>query len=92
MQKAVKALPVEQSYDYHRTLAAGAVHRLRRNPATRPRPGEMAVPVEGWHVRVHAEAGPLVGLGARVLCEYLGRSMQVRAAVQQTDSLADWSA
>ena len=92
MRQAVQALPVERPYDYHRTLKEDPVHRLRRNPAARPTPEEMAVPSEGWQVQIHAQAGPLVEVGADDLREFLSTSMQACVAVQRTESLDGWSA
>ncbi|MBT4814072.1 MAG: hypothetical protein HN742_09430 [Lentisphaerae bacterium] len=91
MREAARALPLEQPYDYHRTLKKGPVHRLRRAPAARPAQGEMAVPAEGWDVQIHAQAGPLVEFAAADVREYLNTSMQVFVAVERTESLDDWS-
>ena len=91
MRQVAQTLPVEQPYDYHRSLKEGPVHRPRRDPAARPTPAEMSIPAEGWQVRVHAKAGPLTGFAAEDLREYLDVSMEIRVSVRRADSLADWS-
>ena len=91
MREAARVLPIEESYDYHRTLKDGSVHRPRRDPAAMPAPDEMVVPSEGWQICIHTASGPLVQAAADDLREYLDTSMAVRVAVQQTKSLADWS-
>jgi hypothetical protein len=92
MQRAVQLLPVEPSYAYHRALTEGPVHRLRRDPAARPAPDEMAVPAAGWEVQVHARSGTLVGAAADDLREYLAVSMRIRVTVRRAESLDDWAA
>lgn len=91
MRQAVQVLPIEQAYDYHRTLKEDPVHRPRRDPAARPTPDEMAIPAVGWQVQIHAEAGSLVEVAANDLREYLDTSMQVQIAVQRAGSLDDWA-
>ncbi len=91
MRQAMQVLPVEQSYDCHRVLRDGPVHRLRRDSGARPEPDEMAVPAEGWSIRLHAEAGALVEVAVDDLREYLNTSMRVRIDVQRVESLDDWS-
>lgn len=91
MRQAMETLPVEASYDYHRTLTDGPVHRPRRDPAAQPTPDELALPEEGWTARIQAQSGPVVEFAAGDLREYMETSMQVRIAVEKVASLDDWA-
>ncbi|MBT7166793.1 MAG: hypothetical protein HN904_28680, partial [Victivallales bacterium] len=75
MREAARVLPIEQPYDYHRTLKDGPVHRPRRDPAASPGPDEVIVPPEGWQICMHAGVGPLVRTAGDDFRDYLATSM-----------------
>jgi len=89
--RAVKVLPVEKSYDYHRSLQEGPLHRLLRDPASRPSADEMQLPERGWKLLIQADADPLVRHAAEDLREFLKIAMQVEVVLETRDSLGNWS-
>ncbi len=89
--KACEILPVEQPYDYHRTLDQGPIHRPRRDAAALPTEGEMALPQDGWTVLFHEDAGAILRYGTKDFREYLKVSMDVQVGLSQRASLDDWA-
>ena len=91
LTRAMQVLPVEQSYDYHRTLKEGPVHFPLRDTTTQPNPDEMAIADAGWRVLIHAKSGPVLKYAAQDLRSFLGTSMQVEVEVNQKSLLSDWA-
>jgi hypothetical protein len=91
LTRAMQVLPVEQSYDYHRTLKEGPVHFPLRDTTTQPNPDEMAIADAGWRVLIHAKSGPVLKYAAQDLCNFLGTSMQVEVEVKLKSLLSDWA-
>ncbi len=89
--RAYELLPVEHAFDYHRKLAEGPVHRLRREPDARPTAEEMALPPEGWTLLIPADSGPVLQHAARDFQDYLQTSMQTRVGLERKTSLTDWA-
>ena len=87
--KALAALPVEEPYDFLKPLYAGT-EPLRRNPAARPAPGEMAIPAQGWSLVVPSRAGVALKQAAETFRKYLAAGMGTRVTIETRDSLADW--
>jgi len=90
--RAAKVLPIEQSYDYHRSLQEGPQHRLSRDPSARPAADEMQLPESGWKLLIQADADLLVRHAAEDLREFLQVAMQVEVNLETRDSLENWSA
>ncbi|NOY42976.1 MAG: hypothetical protein GXP26_14215 [Planctomycetes bacterium] len=88
---ASKVLPIEQSYDYHRSLQEGPLHQLQRDPAARPTEGEMQLPESGWKLLIQTDAEPLVRHAAEDLRVFLQVAMQVEVKLVTRDSLENWT-
>jgi len=90
LKKAIQVLPVEQGYDYHKTLKKGPVHLHQRDINAQPNQDEMVIADTGWQVLIHAKSGPLVNYAAQDLCDFMRTSMQVEVEVNQKSLLSDW--
>ena len=88
-RKAYAALPVEESYTFHKTLSEWQ-EPLRRDPAATPEPSELAIPAQGWHILIPADAGEILKTAAAEFREYLDRSMKTRVTVETSSSIKDW--
>ena len=80
-RKAYAALPVEESYTFHKSISEWQ-EPLRRDPAAKPAPSEMAIPTQGWRIAIRADAGEIVKTAAEEFREYLDRSMKTRVTVE----------
>lgn len=89
--RALPRLPVEESYAFQKTLAAG-VEPLRRDPAARPTPAEIEIAPQGWTLAVAAGAGPLLRQAADEFQDQLAGGMKVLLERRSLDSLEGWSA
>jgi hypothetical protein len=88
-RKAYAALPVENSYTFHKELSEWR-EPLRRDPAAKPASPEMAIASEGWRIIIPARAGEVLRTAAEEFREYLDRSMKIRVTVEPVASLQDW--
>lgn len=90
--EVLRVLPTEDPYTYHDQLARGPVHRPRRNATVQRRDGELEIPATGWRlVWKVREANPL-NYAVTDFQEYLRVSMNVDLAVEERQSLDDWTA
>ncbi len=89
-KEAYAALPVEETYAFHKALS-GWREPLRRDPAAKPGRGEMELPAQGWTLRIRAGVGPVLQQAAEEFRDYLNRSMQVRVRIEKPPSLTDWA-
>lgn len=87
--KAYAALPVEDSYAFHKQISEWR-EPLRRDPALRPTAAEMSVPGQGWRLLIRADSGQVLQTAAAEFQEYLERSMQVRVTADRPPALAEW--
>jgi len=86
--KALPMLPLEQPHDF-RTVIENWTEPLRRNPAAKVLPAEMALPAQGWTLALAPDAGPVLRQAAEDFRTYLERAMQVRVTVE-TKPLDGW--
>jgi hypothetical protein len=89
--RALPVLPVEQPHDF-RAVLENWTEPLRRDPAAKPSSSEMALPAEGWTLRIPAQAGPVLREAALDFRDYLARAMQVRVTLSAEASLEGWRA
>jgi len=86
-----RLLPPEAPYEYHKRLATAPVHRARRDPAARPRPGEMALPERGWRLLWDRRSSPVLANAVQDFQDYLRTAMQVQVEVEGLAELGDES-
>jgi hypothetical protein len=85
-----RVLPEERLYDYHKRLAGGPVHVLRRDPNARPAAGEMAVAEQGWKLVWNRRSSPVLRGAVEDFRDYLDKSMGVRVELKGRESLENW--
>src|SRR5579872_1657739 len=68
--QAFAALPIEQSYAFHKALSNGA-RQARRDPAAKPTAEEMAIPEDGWDILIKSGASEPLRQAAEDLRDYL---------------------
>src|SRR5262245_30053156 len=90
-RQAYAALPVEDSYAFHKVISEWR-EPLRRDPAAKPLASEIAIPAQGWRILVQSDSGEVLKTAAAEFSEYLDRSMKVRAVVEQAPSFVGWQA
>jgi len=90
-RELARVLPEEPPYAYHKRLAEGPVHVPRRDPESRPRAGELALPERGWRLVWDCRSSPVLGNAVRDFQDYLAVSMGVQVEVEDRDSLTDWA-
>jgi hypothetical protein len=87
--KAFAELPVEKSYAFHRALSEGGWQQ-RRDPETKPDPGEIAIPENGWVILLKAGASEPLRVAADDLRDYLETAMSTHVARDSATSLENW--
>ncbi|HPJ98709.1 MAG TPA: hypothetical protein PKW60_04440, partial [Candidatus Hydrogenedentes bacterium] len=85
-----RALPPEQSYDYHKRLSEAPVHVPVRNPEAVAAAGETAFPDEGWRLIWDRRSGTVLQTAIEDFQDYMKVSMGVQVAVEGLDSLENW--
>ena len=88
-EKAFAALPVEEPYAFRRLIEAER-DRPRRDPAARPRAGELAIPDSGWSLAIASAAGPVLRTAAEEFRAHLEKAYGVALKIDYRDSLAGW--
>lgn len=89
-QEVERSLPPEKPYDFHRRLSNGPIHVTRRDPAARPRAGELALPDRGWKLVWNKSSSPVLRTAVEDFCDYLAKSMGVRVELDGRASLEGW--
>ncbi|MGI6460228.1 MAG: hypothetical protein ACOX5J_09060 [Candidatus Hydrogenedentales bacterium] len=85
-----RALPLEQSYDYHKRLSETPVHVPMRNPEAVASAEEMVFPDEGWQLIWDRRSGTVLQTAVEDFQDYLKVSMGVQVTVEGRDSLENW--
>ncbi|MCZ2073870.1 MAG: hypothetical protein HUU41_17405 [Bryobacteraceae bacterium] len=88
--QAFAALPVEESYAFHKALSEGE-WQTRRDPAAKPLSTEMAITDGGWTLLLKSGAGEPLRMAAADLRAYLELAMNTRVSVQTTVDLTGWA-
>ncbi|PPL03911.1 hypothetical protein [Parapedobacter indicus] len=89
-QEIERVLPPDKLFGYHERVRNALIHENNRNPEIQPRPGEMALPTDGWKlIIVDGSEEAFLDL-AKDFQDYLEGSMGVRITVESRDSLVDW--
>jgi hypothetical protein len=90
-QKAYAALPVEESYAFHKALSEWREPQGRdttaRAVASEPRIGD-----RGWRLLTLSDSGVILQTAAEEFGEYLERPMQVQVTPERRAALDDWEA
>jgi hypothetical protein len=89
-QEVERALPQEQPYDYHKRLAEGPVHTARRDPEVSAKPGELALPDQGWKLIWNRRSSTILQDAAKDFQDFLKTSMAVQVELEGRDALEDW--
>ena len=89
--KALPVLPIEEPHDFRKAIE-NWTEPLRRDPAAKPSPSEMALSAEGWRLLLAAHAGPVLHQAAEDFRDYLARAMQVRVTLATGPALEGWQA
>ncbi len=80
LEQALKVLPVEERYDYHKALTQGPLHQPDRSVGAPSTESELAIAPTGWTLHLAPDAGPLAHYAADDLRDYLKVSMGVTLA------------
>lgn len=88
--KAYQTVPVEETFAFHEALREWR-EPPRRDISAELRPGEMALPSQGWRLVIPSSAGIILQQAALEFSDYLERSMQVRVVIEKRNTLVDWA-
>lgn len=89
-REAYAALPIEETYAFHKALSEWR-EPPRRDASATSAAGELVLPAQGWHLVTPSDAGIVLQQAGLEFREYLERSMKVQVAIEKRDSLADWT-
>ena len=90
-REAVRVLPQEEPYAYHKRLSESPVHvAARRDPEAQPRDNEFALPEKGWTLVWDSRAPEVLKTAAHDFQDYLGTSMGVRVQLDDRKPLDGW--
>jgi len=85
-----RVLPVEEPYQFHKSLKEGPVHKPGRSRDASKAPDEMEIAAEGWTLLIPADAGSVLRHAAEDFREYLNAAMNVRVEMEMVPSLTGW--
>ena len=87
LKEAVKVLPIQPRYAYHKSFLDGSMHTPSRNPKTQPEEHEIEID-DDWRVVV-LSSGPLAQYGGKDTIEFLQLAMHVKlAAVESANDVS----
>ena len=91
--RALPALPVERPYDFLTEFTEDRAYPIRpiRDPQARLTADQIAVPQQGWTLRIRSDVGPVLANAAQEFRHYLEAAFDTRLTIEQRDSLSDWS-
>lgn len=90
VRKAYAAVPVEDSYAFHRELSEWR-EPLRRDATAKPEASEMSISGKGWRLLIRSDSGEVLQTAAEEFREYLERSMQTAVTIEKSTSLDGWN-
>ena len=89
-RRAIAALPIEQPYEFARTLSEG-LERVRQNPTSRPSTQELEIPAQGWRLIIPSTSSTVLRQAAETFRDYLDHAMGVQVALDYPTSVTGWS-